>query len=259
MHNIVRGYSANSDLEYGLAIRRGLVPGVSIVHKFGRNPDIDTASGFEDLWSGGGLYTGFNATAAEIVTVVSSSALDTAAGTGARTVELFGLGAGFVSQSEVVILNGVTPVSTVNSYLRLDVVLVLTAGTGGFNKGTITCRQSITTANIFAVMPIGGNDALIACYTVPAGKIGYVISGFATLSKKQTSASDIQASVRRPGSVFQIVEWLSINSTGTGAIERLFRVPRAAMAAGTDIKLAADASTNDAGVSGGFAIILVDV
>ena len=31
-------------------------PGFFSVNKFGRNPDIDTGSTPEDVWSGGGLY-----------------------------------------------------------------------------------------------------------------------------------------------------------------------------------------------------------
>lgn len=253
------GSGGSSSTQYGLDIQRGLVPGVSVIHKFGRNPDIDTANGFEDLWNGGGEYTGFNATAAETVEVFSSDAVDASAGTGARTLKVIGLGAGFVSQSEDVILNGTTPVNTVNEYIRLDRALVLTAGSGGMNAGDITIRQNVTTANVFAVMPIGGNRTLIACYTIPFGKVGYVTSGFASLAKKKDAFCNVQALARFQGSVFQIIEWFTIGANGNSYVERDFKIPLDAAPAGTDIKIAADASQNDVGVAGGFEIVLVDV
>ena len=48
----------------------------SINTKFGRNPDVDTATTPEDLWNGGGEYTGFNATANENIEVFSSDVDD---------------------------------------------------------------------------------------------------------------------------------------------------------------------------------------
>lgn len=251
--------NGGSDLEYGLNIQRGLVPGVSVIHKFGRNPDIDTIDGFEDLWNVGGNYTGFDAIAAEVVEVFSSDASDTSAGSGARAVQLVGLGAGFVEQTEVVILNGTTPVNSVNSYIRLDRALVLTAGSAGVNAGDIVGRQNVTTANVFFEVPSGGNRTLIACYTVPFGKIGYITSGFASLAKKKDAFCNIQALVRFPGSVFQIAEWFTIGASGTGFVERNFKVPLLGIPAGTDIKISADTSQNDTGVAGGFEILLVDV
>lgn len=80
----------------GVALGR-YAPGAFYIDKVGRNPDVDAATAPEGVWNGGGLYTGFNAVAAQTVTVVSSSANDAAAGTGMRSVRLIGLsGAGAV-------------------------------------------------------------------------------------------------------------------------------------------------------------------
>jgi hypothetical protein len=144
----------------------GGVAGLEIVQRFGLNGDVDAA---EDIWDGGGAYTGF-ATAAEILKIVSSSASDAAAGVGARTVLIEGLDANYVAQSETVALNGVGAVNTVALFLRVNKVTVVTAGASLTNVGTITVNQNTTTANIFCIMPIGYGASQSTSYTVPAGK-----------------------------------------------------------------------------------------
>ena len=96
----------------------GKVNGQEVIHKFGRNPDIDMASGFETLWNGGGIYTGFDATEAQNVLVSSDSADDTLAGTGARTIRIFGLNENYLQIQEDLNLTGLTDVNTTNQYIR---------------------------------------------------------------------------------------------------------------------------------------------
>lgn len=251
----------SSSIEFGLSAQMGLIPGVSVLHKFGRNPELSGTPGdFEALWNGGGQYTGFDATAAETIEVFSGSVNDVdSSGTGAHLVEVRGLGAGFVMQSEIIAMNGTTPVNTVNEYIRMDRALVLTAGSGGENAGEITVRQNVTTANVFAVIPIGGNRTLIAAYTVPSGKIAYVIAGFASMARKQTASCDVRARVRVPGSVFQVVEYFTINSAGSSYVNRDFKLPLDGVPAGTDFFIESDADSPNVGVAGGFEVILVDV
>ncbi len=252
--------------DFGLNVQKGAVPGVSVIHKFGRNPDIDTVSGFSDLWNdflSAGRYTGFDATTPEIVEVFSSDANDTATGTGANTVLLIGLGAGFVEQTEVIALNGLTSVNSTLEYLRLDRAIVITGGNGvdpnAVNAGTITGRQSITTANAFFHIPPGANRTTIACLTIPAGKVGYVKGAFVTLAKKGSAGVEPRALIRQPGSVFQVVEWLALSGSGNSYVDRRFDIPLIPVPAGSDIKLQADTDTNNVGVAGGIEIILEEV
>lgn len=144
---------------------------VSIISKFGQNPDVD---GEEDIWGGGGLYTGTPTGSAETIEVFSSDANDTAAGTGARTVRLLGLDSNFNEITEDVTLNGTTPVETTQLFTRCPRQYVLTAGSGGTSAGSITMRHSTTTTNVFSVMQAGRNQSTIACYTIPDGHVGLV-------------------------------------------------------------------------------------
>jgi len=151
----------------------GRVPGYSSERKIGRNIDIDTASVPEDIWGGGGLYTGFPTSgSAETVDVFSSSANDTSAGTGARTIRMFGLDADYNEQFEDITLNGTTAVTSTKTWWRLNHASVTSVGSGATNAGEITIRHTTTTANVFAVMPAQKGQTSILAYTIPNGKQG---------------------------------------------------------------------------------------
>lgn len=89
--------------DYYFEVGENAIPGKSFLHKFGRNPDIDTADGFLAVWNVKGDYAGFNATGAETLEVFSSEIADvgtlissgTATGGGNRTLE--DIGATFIS------------------------------------------------------------------------------------------------------------------------------------------------------------------
>lgn len=97
-----------SDLEYSLAIQDGKIPGKSFVHKYGRNPDVDIASGYVAVWNGGGDYTGHNCITAELLATSSSSAADSGTlassgtATGGSKTSLVDSAATFVSDGVIV-------------------------------------------------------------------------------------------------------------------------------------------------------------
>lgn len=192
-----------------VAIAGGLFTGYSIVNKFGTNADIDTGTVPEDVWEGGGAYTGFPDSTLEAVEVVSSSVNDASAGTGARTIRITGLDANYAVQSEVITLNGTTPVDSVNTYRRVHTATVLTAGSGGVNAGVITVRHTTTTANTFLSMVAGRNQTNCSGYTVPAGHTGYMrhltcaIRGVSGTPLTDTVAVEGQIWTRTFGGVFR--------------------------------------------------------
>lgn len=96
--------------DYYFELGEGTLARKGFLHKFGRNKQIDVASGFETIWNGGGFYTGFNATAAETVEVLSSGAngaLDTGAlvtsgtATGGTITTLEDTGAAFIGSVNI--------------------------------------------------------------------------------------------------------------------------------------------------------------
>jgi hypothetical protein len=142
----------------------------------GVNPAIGTS--FEPVWNKSGVYT--YATSAETIDIVSSSASDDKdSGTGIRRMIIEGLDANWAYQSESIDLEGLTPVSSANTYIRVNRVTSTAVGSSGSAVGNITIDGN-TTANVYGYIPIGENKTELGFYTVPAGKKGMVSFFFAT-------------------------------------------------------------------------------
>jgi hypothetical protein len=174
-------------------IPRGLVAGAVTKSMQGYNGSVGTV--FEPLIvNSAAAYPIVNT--AITLTLSSASANDTAAGTGARTVLVEGVGANFVLQSEVVTLNGQTGVNTVSTYLAVNAITVLSAGTGLVNAGAIYAGfGTITTgvpASVLSAVAVGENKSQGCIYTVPAGYTWEVTS----FSVAFSVAGQIQLRVR---------------------------------------------------------------
>ena len=168
-----------------------------------------TAGVTEDIWCEDGEKEWL--TSAEIINVFSSSADDTAAGSGARTLLLNGLDAAGSPISEVVTLNGITPVVTSNAYLFVSSAFLLTAGSGETNAGDISFQASVS-ASIQNCIPAGNGLTDSAHYQTPLGKQFLPLS-FEFSATKVAGGQlplvnfNIQARFRAPDSA-----WISILS-----------------------------------------------
>ena len=319
--------------DYYLNVAKGKQAGVSYIHKYGRNPDIDTADGFEAIWNGGGDYTGHNITAPEILETFSSSVTDvgnvlsTGVATGGTLHTLVDTGATFVTDgvtagdvvindtlqdhahltgvtettlsfltmagesvaalgesyrvvtqgstgvpivkllnlittldvdstvaTEYIVLNGITPVDTVGTYVRHD----RGRSFGGTNAGEITTRQKTTPANVTMVMPIGYNSTMISAYTVPFGKRAYILSWYAAVSRKGTVAAGVRLMTSAVNCDYKVIEELAIHSQGSGYVLREYKIPKDSIPPLTDIKVMADVDANASGIAAGFDLLLVD-
>jgi hypothetical protein len=153
-----------------LSIATGLFTGYSIINKFGRNPDIDTGSVPEDIWNGGGVYTGFPTGSPEEFQVFSSDAGDT----GVLMFSYLASNTSTSYQTATVTLQGTTPVNTGVTGYRVHTAQYVSGSSTAFNTGTITIRHRTTTANVFCQMPIGRSQSNVSGYTIPSGYTGYI-------------------------------------------------------------------------------------
>ncbi len=252
-----------TDAESGLAIAKGDVAGTTFVHKFGNAPDIDTADLFVDIWDGvdAALGTGKIAnytfsTTADIDSLSSSDNTDT------QDIEVQGLDTNFDLVTQTITLTGQTRKALDTSLIR--VFRMINRGSTDFAgdvycyvNGSITLGVPDTAADVRAVVNNGNNQTLMAIYTVPNGKTGYMRTFYSSMSKRQAATSVIHILARPDGEVFQLKHVTSIASTGTSHVQHFFEEPEV-FAAKTDIIMRADTSANDTGVGAGFDIVLVD-
>jgi hypothetical protein len=243
-----------------LDVAKGNIPGHASVNKFGENPLVGTATDPEDVWAGGGIYN-FYPTEAKTCSIVSTSGSDIAAGTGAQTVGIYGLGANWEEQADTATLNGATKVPLTTTWIRLYRAYVITAGTGEVNAGNITVFTEDTVGIYIAT---GDGQTQQAVYTIPAGKTGYMVKYYMGISDAGGAAGNSC-----------IFKWKSrANDGGNGAwrtrgqIECItvgsswwkynYSMPVGGLLEKTDIRIEATEVTIDMGVVGGFDLMLVD-
>lgn len=173
-------------------------------------------------------------TSGQQMRLVSSSALDTSLGTGARTVEITyydnNLNGPF---TEVVTLNGVTAVNTVATNLRfIEKLRCITVGSGGTNAGTISL-QNTTGLTTFGTIAVSDGTTYWAHHYVPSnkkcfitriqsgclGNSGVIFPRFIPVLTANAFEEQFMASARvTTAQPSQIYDWDNLCITGPGRI-----------------------------------------
>ena len=241
--------------EQNINIARGLVRGASVIHKFGRNPNVGGIP--ETIWEQGGVYTYL--TVASTIYVYGADAQDGAAGTGARTVTVQGLDANYNAIEETLTVDGA--VST-KSFLRVFRAFVASAGSLQTNKGDVlvstgasgggTVLAKIATIGTGTVY--GQGQTNLALYTIPAGKTGYLTNWNVGVGAYNHSVTaNLYTREFGNGLIFRTRDIMDIPG---GLHHRIYQVPFA-LPEKTDIEVRAIASTGT-NMSSTFDIILYD-
>lgn len=222
-----------SNLPY-IAAQRGAAWDYGVRRVFAADPDVDTA--FADVWEGAGDIHFPAATAP--LELVSDSASDAAAGTGARTVTVEGLGGLYQTVSEVVTLSGTTPVATAGGFLRVNRVRVETAGSLGQPAGTLSVRALGAGPVLAVVRPGPYNVGLSSAFTVPRDRTAYIVSA-------KYSSDDVTTRfhlmLREPGGIFRTLE---VFQTGVTPVAPMFAIP-VEVQEKTDVKVIAQRPTSE--------------
>ena len=160
-------WQRGTDVPFKTRVSMGKVVDARSVFVFGYNPDVQNVE--ETVWDHGGVYA---YPASAIPMTISSSNASTNA-----VVSIVGLGAGYVEQTELITVNGQTPVTTAKSYLRINGMSALTgtiADSIYLGAGVVT---SGVPATVYARIINGNNRTEMGLYTVPAGYELYLDRG----------------------------------------------------------------------------------
>ena len=222
--------------DYGLEVARGNVPGMSKVNKFGRCTDVDSGvdTDIADMTSGTSA-TWVAPTAARVHAIVSTSTSDTnTAGAGARTVQVYGLTSWTaVETSEVIELDGTTPVNTTNSYVIIHRMKVLTKGATNVNVGVITATAA-TDSTVTAQINAGEGQTQMAVYGIPSGVTAYMTRYYASAIKGALSISVSISLLANPEPDSELTNFLvkhtqGLATDGSNYIRHEFDPPRPGM------------------------------
>lgn len=247
---------------YNLEVARGRIANVTSRHNFGRAPaGVDTA--ITDIWAYAATQNVFLApTAARIHAIVSTSASDSSAGVGARTVRVYGLNTwSSVQTSEDVILNGTTPVNTVSSYVHINTMKILTSGGTSINAGVIKATAA-TDATISCVIDTGKGQSAQAILAVP-DKQKFYLTDFSGSMYDPAGTKNIKLALMvNENPNVQTTNYITkrellIGETGSSFAQELYPVPQV-ITGPCLIKVQGVASTNDTDATASFDGYLVN-
>ena len=238
---------------FELQVGRGQITAHYGQEIFGYSGSIGNTATPQTVWEGANNATQNNyvyPVSASVLTIVSTSASDTG------VLFVGGLDSNFNIIFETITLTGTTPVTTVNSYFRVNTLYC----TNFSNVGTITAKISTTTYG--QINPTIGQTQM-AVYTVPLGYTFYktYLQANSTLSNQavlfQTQATyNISATQNING--YQIThagntENFGLSPFSTGFFDIPFTVP-VVFPQGTDIQW--QAKTNSGGINGAVSVFV---
>jgi hypothetical protein len=255
-----------------LELAKGNISGHSVVHKFGNAEDFDQSDGFVTVHGGADDNTDWEqmvylySTTADIDSISSEDAGDD------QVLEIQGLDTNWDLTVQEVTLNGQSRVALGTDLIR--VFRMKNLGTTD-NAGHVFCfvNSAITSGvpddatQIRAIMHPGNNQTLMAVFSIPNGKTGYLTNFYlSTHGASRTATYNIhllmRTNVATPSGlgIFQLKHTGSVIEDGTSHWNYAYQVPEQ-IAAKTDIEIQCDVlgtAVTAASVSAGFDLILVD-
>ncbi len=255
-----------SDNSSGLAIAKGDVTGTTFIHKFGNAPDFDQTDGAVTVWDGAD-DTNINqmqypySSSADIDSISSSEDGDT------QDIEIQGLDTNYNLVSQTITLTGQTRKALDTNLIR--VFRMENMGSTDF-AGYVYCYVDTELSGdgvpddatkVRAVVQNGNNQTLMAVYTIPAGKTGYMRDWYASISgANRTSNYIIRVRARSLGGVFKVKHISALVEGGSSHTQHKYEEPEV-FEAKTDIEITTQmtaVAATDASISAGFDIVLID-
>lgn len=234
----------NWDENFRLNVSRGKVRGASMVHKFGAVPSLaQNTTG--TVWDKNDTLYPWSAFAtAGVITAAIANAADNG-----KQVTVLGLDANYNEVSEVFTLSSTGTVAGTVSFLRVFRAYI---STGSDNVGDITFTKN---GNDVLRITAGKAQTLMAIYTIPAGKTGYLFKGVCSAQASADGTGNMF--VRYFGqTAFRIGHSFEVAGSG-GKYEYAFEFP-IRIPEKSDIDIRVTTRTNNGRYTAAFDLLLLE-
>lgn len=154
--NLISSFGAAANIP----IASGVVDGYSHINKFGYRDTIPNT--FQTLWDG---TTDYPYSAAAVVSAVA----DNTGSDDGGTVEVQGLDQNYNLATETLTIGGA---ASTTQFARIFRALLTTANSGTANVDEVRIKNGSVDE---AIIKAGAGQTLMALYTIPAGKTGYLL------------------------------------------------------------------------------------
>ena len=246
-------------IDFKTLVSMGAYDGYSYISKFGSVSGVGTGDVPVDVWEAKTSYV--YSTTADIVSLSSSSASDT------EPIVVTGLDANGVEVSQEITLTGQTRVALTTPLWR--VYRMFNNGTSDL-IGTVYCYSGTTA---MAGVPSGGsvekaritdgtNQTLMALYTIPAHKVGFLVEGELGVSLSAnpsvtTAFLKAHYRTRRYDQVFRTQKEITVTVSGSSNYKdtRAIADPIPAL---TDNTVEIEAVSETMGAWASFNIVVID-
>lgn len=246
-----------------LAVASGSQTGAARVRVYGENADVDSGTVPEDLWDGDGTYN-FTAAGGAPYFISSSNGGDTQDvvitvladdGAGTWTEESLTQTLAGQTKTALTFASGNDPVrllSIVNSSgtpLLGDVYV--------YEDSAVVAGVPSDATKIRGKVLIGNERTLMAIYTIPSGKVGYLYRREVGLANNTATTAEVRFQSRLVGASFATDTRITLSNAVIAREVEEFRLP-APLPAKTDLKwLAQVCATNNSAICGAFDLILL--
>lgn len=230
------GVEPGQKIEWEIA--RGKVTDASAIDKFGYNSAV--GGSYETIWDAGGTYT-YPSSA-----VAMTATSDAGASDNGVEITIIGLDTNYAELTETITLAGAGTATTNGEFLRVFRAFV---SNGQASTDVINIDNGATT---YAQIGVDFQQTMMAVYTIPAGKKGYLVSG--NISSQKDKDLTAKLMMREEGGVLRTKGLVLTPGT---PFQRAWIIPQE-IPAKTDVEIRAKAGATGP-VAAGFEIVLVDV
>lgn len=235
-----------SNKPFYLEVQQGLIPGYQFNHKFGAAPSM--AAGTATVWDvDDTLYPWDALSTGSVVNIERNNVADNG-----FIVTVQGLDDNYNFAEEDITITGADQVGS-QLFTRVNRAFISDAGTT--NAGNIDIEAGAAGGTTVGRITAGYGQTLMAVYTIPAGKTGYLIH----LSVSGSSDTDASGSIRKRvfnQDTFRIQHAFEIQLRG-GQYDYDFGAPLV-FAEKTDIEIRIVNRSNNKRITAAFDILLVD-